>query len=117
MEKVRVLLIDDDEDDFVMFRDLLEQVPHQKFHIDWSPSYAKGKTALIRGEHDVCFVDYRLGASTGLDLLRSAPPGGWSVPLILLTGYGEQEVDLEAMRLGAADYLVKDPFWSEKLKS
>lgn len=105
---VRVLVVDDDEDDFVMFRDHLSQLQTQRFTVEWAPSYDEGKARIASGEHDVCFLDYRLGIRTGLDLLREAAENGWATPLILLTGYGEQEVDMEAMRLGAADYLVKD---------
>lgn len=105
---VRVLLVDDDEDDFVMFRDHLAQVRDQKYKVDWASSYEAGQDLLAKGEHDVCFLDYRLGIRTGLDLLREAKESAWTTPMILLTGYGEQEVDREAMSLGAADYLVKD---------
>ncbi|MDR3608582.1 MAG: ATP-binding protein [Oligoflexia bacterium] len=106
--RVRILLIDDDEDDCIMLRDLLTAVDGQKFAVEWASSYEAGKKALLSREHDVCFLDYRLGAKTGLDLLKEAIADGVKTPMILLTGYGEHEVDLEAMRVGAADYLVKD---------
>lgn len=105
---IRVLLVDDDVDDRVMFCDLLAQVNGKNFKIEWAPSYERGKAALAAGNSDVCFVDYRLGPQTGLDLLQSAIADGCSIPIILLTGYGEHEVDLKAMESGAADYLVKD---------
>ncbi len=105
---VRVLLVDDDPDDHLMFRDLLSEIRGQTFKIEWAPSYQAGVEALDRREHDVCFLDYRLGGHTGVDLLSEATKNGIKTPMILLTGYGEQEVDLEAMRLGAADYFVKD---------
>lgn len=105
---IKVLLVDDDEDDFVNFRDLLSQVTSQKFKIEWAPSFEEGRKALAKGDAEVCFLDYRLGGQTGLDFLREAISSGCKIPMILLTGYGEQEVDLKAMKLGAADYLVKD---------
>lgn len=104
----RILLIDDDEDDHLMFRDLLSQVRGKHFKVEWASSYDAGKAALAQGGFDVCFMDFRLGGRTGLDLLRESIAEGCKVPIILLTGYGEQEVDMEAMKLGAADYLVKD---------
>ncbi len=105
---IRALLVDDDEDDFVMFRDHLAQVEGQKYEVTWASSFEAGREAIAKGEHDVGFLDYRLGIKTGIDLLREAKERKWAMPLILLTGYGEQEVDMEAMSLGAADYLVKD---------
>jgi PAS domain S-box-containing protein len=52
-------------------------------------------------------VDYRLGAKTGIDLLKDAMAMGCDEPIILLTGKGNYEVDNEAMKIGAVDYLVK----------
>ncbi len=105
---IHLLLVDDDEDDHLMFRDLLSQIRDQKFKVSWAPSYEEGRAVLAQQEFDVCFMDFRLGVRTGLDLLREVVAEGCKVPIILLTGYGEQEVDLQAMQSGAADYLVKD---------
>src|SRR5437660_3190035 len=62
---------------------------------------------MERNHHVVYLVDYRLGGRNGLDLLREARERGCRGPIILLTGQGEREVDLEAMKAGAADYLIK----------
>lgn len=105
---IQVLLIDDDQDDFLILKDLLGEVQGQKFTVEWASSYDAGKLAIRKKAHEVCFLDYRLGAQTGLDLLKELEPEDCRMPIILLTGYGEHEVDLEAMRIGAADYLVKD---------
>src|SRR5690606_16021945 len=51
--------------------------------------------------------DYRLGAQNGLDLIREASDREVTTPMILLTGQGDLQVDLQAMAMGAADYLVK----------
>jgi signal transduction histidine kinase len=108
MAETRILLIDDDEDDQFMFKDLLSQIAGQTFDITSALSYDAGLAALRTQSHDICFLDYRLGVRTGLELLKAAMAEGCRVPIVLLTGYGEHEVDLEAMRVGAADYLVKD---------
>jgi PAS domain S-box-containing protein len=70
-------------------------------------NFSTGLDAMIRNQHEVCLVDYRLGAQNGIELLRVAQERGCKSPIILLTGQGEHEVDLEAMKAGAADYLVK----------
>lgn len=105
---LKVLLIDDDEEDFLMLRDHLSQSKLHKFDVQWASSYDDGLAALTKSQHDVCFLDYRLGAKSGLELLKQAITEGAKVPMILLTGYGEQHVDLEAMKIGAADYLIKE---------
>lgn len=107
-DTTHVLVIDDDEEDFLVLRDLLNEIPNKKFQIEWAPTYEEGKASLALGGHDICFLDYRLGPQTGLDLLKEAAARGYKMPVILLTGYGEHHVDLEAMKVGAADYLVKD---------
>jgi two-component system, cell cycle sensor histidine kinase and response regulator CckA len=104
---IRVLLIEDDEDDFVLTRDLLGEIPTARFELEWVGRYEQGLDAMRANRHDVYLVDYRLGERTGLDLLREARAGGCDAPVILLTGQHEIEIDLAAMRAGAADYLVK----------
>ena len=103
---IRVLLVDDDEDDFVLTRDLLAEAEGGAFCLDWEHSYAGALEAIARGEHDVYLLDYRLGGRNGLELLRETI-GRCGAPMILLTGQSDREVDAEAMRAGAADYLVK----------
>ena len=104
---IRVLLVDDDQDDFFLTRELLEEIPGGRFQLDWVSTYEAGLEAICRGEHDVYLIDYRLGAKTGLDLLREAQEKNCFGPMILLTGQGELEVDQAAMRARAADYLEK----------
>lgn len=110
---IRVLLIDDDEDEFHLTRQLLDEVEGQRFCLDWVSRYEEGLEAIGRNAHDVYLLDYRLGARTGLELLREAIARGAQAPFILLTGKGDRDVDLEAMKAGAADYVVKG--WNSAL--
>jgi len=104
-----ILLIEDDEDDYVITRALLDKAQTLDCTLDWASSYEDGRDAIFSGAHDVCLVDYRLGAQSGLDLLEEInAQGGVQAPIILLTGQGDLEVDLHAMEAGAADYLSKD---------
>src|SRR4028119_454838 len=102
---LKVLLVEDDEDDYVIIRDLLSEM--EKFELNWVTDYDHALEMIERKEHDVCLLDYRLGERSGLELLREALERGCQGPIILLTGQGDREVDLEAMQAGAADYLVK----------
>jgi signal transduction histidine kinase len=104
---VRVLLIDDDDDDFVLTKELIADIPGGRFTLDWASTSEAGLKALCGGTHDVYLLDYRLGAKTGIDLLREAHGHGCSGPVILLTGQGELRTDLEALDAGADDYLEK----------
>ena len=104
---MNVLLVDDDEDDFVITRDLLSEIPARAFDLRWAASVEAGLAAMAGNRPDVCIVDYRMGKHSGLDFLRRAIEAGFDVPMVMMTGHGDHEVDLEAMRLGAAAYLVK----------
>lgn len=104
---VRVLLIDDDKDDFFLTREWLSDVPHGRFTLDWVSTYEEGLEAICAGTHDIYLLDYRLGAKSGIELLREAHERGCSRPIILLTGRGQSKTDLEALDAGADDYLEK----------
>jgi two-component system cell cycle sensor histidine kinase/response regulator CckA len=109
MEKnrLRVLLVDDDEDDYIITRDLMSEIDEMSFDLEWVATYNAAVEAIGRGVHDVYLVDYGLGGRNGLDLLREVLHKGCRAPIILLTGQGDHEIDMEAMKAGAADYLVK----------
>lgn len=113
---VRILIIDDDQDDFLIISDYLRSIDPHRFEINWCYQYQEAVQEIARQAHNVYFVDYRLGAKTGLDLLRDAEALKCEEPIILLTGYGNPQVDKEAMRIGATDYLVKSELTSEKLE-
>jgi light-regulated signal transduction histidine kinase (bacteriophytochrome) len=105
---LRILLIDDDEDSLVITRELLSQIAHGSHTIEWVDTYEAGLDRLLQAQHDVYLLDYRLGARNGMELLREALDAGCRAPIIMLTGQGDHEIDLEAMQAGAMDYLVKD---------
>ncbi len=106
-ETIRALLVDDDQGDFAVTRAMMQQIPRPKIELDWVATFEEGRDALALDEYDVYIVDYFLEDRTGLDLLREAGRRQLQAPVIMLTGRGSHEVDLEAMQAGAADYLVK----------
>src|SRR5512147_2676507 len=115
MEKrVRVLLVDDDEDEFILTQELLSdrsylagQVERVGFVLDWVATFDEALAEIDKGEHDVYLVDYHLGMRDGLELVQIAISKGCRAPIILMTGQGSYEVDVEAMKAGATDYLNK----------
>lgn len=107
-DKLRVLLIEDDPDDYILTRDLLLDIPGNKLDLEWVRDFDAGLDAFARCEHDVCLLDYRLGKGDGLKLLREGLRQGCRAPVILLTGLGDRDLALQALEAGAADYLVKD---------
>lgn len=109
-ETLRLLLIEDDEDDYLILRELLADVTDQHFRLDWVSTYDAGRERALLREHDVLLVDYRLSADSGLSLISDLKVQGIQVPMILLTGLADSELDARAIELGASDYLVKGEF-------
>jgi two-component system cell cycle sensor histidine kinase/response regulator CckA len=108
IETIKVLLIEDDEEDYILTRKLLSEVKVGEYALDWASSYEEGLKTIKRREHDVCLVDYRLGDRSGVQFIREVWAARLTTPMILLTGQGNHDVDVEAMKAGATDYLVKD---------
>jgi diguanylate cyclase (GGDEF)-like protein/PAS domain S-box-containing protein len=106
-ESLRILLVEDDEDDFVLTRSMLQVQGAMAVHLEWEQAYDPALRAIRESRHDVYLVDYRLGERTGLDLVRDAWAHDPSAPVIVLTGQEDYEVDLQATELGVTDYLVK----------
>jgi diguanylate cyclase (GGDEF)-like protein/PAS domain S-box-containing protein len=107
-EPIKILIVDDDPDDFLITSDLLTEVKEVRYTIEWASAFEQALELLGKKEYDVYLFDYRLGARTGLDLLREAVSRGCRAPIILLTGQGDYEIDLEAIKYGASDYLIKN---------
>ena len=107
---LRLLLIADDEEDFLAIRDLLARAEHLDYVLDWANGFARGRHAIDNSDHDLYLIDNHLGADSGLELLRHAQARGLQRPLILLTDQEDRELDARALDLGAADYLVKGQF-------
>ncbi|MDB5193535.1 MAG: sensor hybrid histidine kinase [Segetibacter sp.] len=112
----KILIVDDDEDDFFITSDYIKSIPAKNFVVDWSYNYNDAMQRLVSNNYDIYFVDYRLGIKTGMDLLTDAISEGCEAPIILLTGKGTQEIDVKAMESGAYDYLIKSELNTEKLE-
>lgn len=104
---IKVLLVDDDEDDYILIRDWLSEFQLGECELEWIDNYLIAKDVIACKRHDIYLLDYRLGAENGLKLLRFSIECGCSSPIILLTGRGDRDIDIEAMKAGAADYLEK----------
>lgn len=102
-----IILIEDDEEDYILTRETLSDVNRIHCRLDWKSTYEEGLQALKKKNYDVILLDYELGAYSGLDLMREAAALGIKTPIILLTGRGSYAIDIEAMKSGATDYLAK----------
>lgn len=108
MIETRVLLVDDDQDDYLLTGDLLREIQGGSYYrLDWVDDYEAGLKMLESNDHEICLLDYRLGTKSGIDFLHEAVLRGCTVPIILLTGQGTGALEADALAAGATDYLVK----------
>jgi PAS domain S-box-containing protein len=107
IKPIKVLLIDDDEDDYFYTKDLLNDLGPDRYQLSWMHDFEQSVEALGANAFDVYLVDYRLGSKTGIDFLQQARILNSGACIIMLTGQGSERIDLDAMKLGAADYLTK----------
>ena len=113
---VRVLLIEDGEDDYLLTKELFEEFPRGAYYLDRVATYESAVQTFRECHHDLYLIDYRLGKKNGLELIAEAQKAGCHSPIIVLTGQREREVDLQAMQAGAVDYLVKDQLAADMLE-
>lgn len=115
-QPIRVLLVEDDEDDFVLARGIFGEIGSAAYTLEWARSCEQAMERIVAREHDVYLIDYHLGARTGIDLLRDAQMISIKAPIIILTGQGEADIDTAAMRAGAADFLIKGEITARALE-
>ncbi|MGA7937417.1 MAG: PAS domain-containing protein, partial [Kovacikia sp.] len=104
---VRVLLVEADEEDYFVTRDLLSQIKRVRLDLERVATYEAALEVIPSHQHDVYLVNYRLGQSEQLKVLQAAILKDSRSPIILLTDNINAEVERVAMQPGVADYLVK----------
>lgn len=104
----KILLVDDDEDDYILVHDWLETAKGRDFQMEWADNYEASLEVLGQKDFDAILIDYDLGGFNGLELTNEIVRRGFNGPTIILTGHGGYEVDLGAMKAGATEYLSKN---------
>ncbi len=105
---MRVLVVEDDEDDFFLTSDVLRSIERVSFETTWRQTFSEAFSTIGAEPFDVALIDYRIGSKTGIDFVRAVQAAEIDVPMILLTGLRDEEIDLAASEAGASDYLNKD---------
>ncbi len=101
---IRVLLIEDEETDYLLTRRMLSSVESQSFDLEWANSWQAGIDAIRRCGHDICLLDFRIGGGDGLELLKESRDIGCKRSRDPSYGIGDYRLDIEAMELGASDF-------------
>lgn len=112
----KILVVDDSQASYNLICDFLAVIHDHQVESVWASTYDEGIEHIRQQVFDVCLIDYELDKNTGLDFIRQVVSDECQTPLILLTGYGSRQIDLEAMRAGAVDYLDKTQLRPEMLE-
>ena len=104
-QPTRVLYMEDDRGLARLFQRRLERAGYA---VDLAPDGEQGLEMYASGTYDVVAVDQVMPRLTGLDVIRALAAQGPLPPLVMVTGTGSERIAVEAMKLGANDYIVKD---------
>jgi two-component system nitrogen regulation response regulator GlnG len=109
----KLLLIDDEADMLYSFRRIFAPT---ELELITASSGEEGLRLIPQVHPDLVLMDVRLGGLSGLETLRRIRAADARLPVILMTAYGTTQTAIEAMKLGAFDYLLK-PFEVPRLKA
>jgi two-component system, cell cycle sensor histidine kinase and response regulator CckA len=116
-DPIHILIVDDAPEHAEMVKQFIHMSgPWSDATIDTSSTYDGALKKLRTAVYDVAFFDYYLDRGDGLSLLREMRALGLDTPIVILTGRGAEEVAVEVMKAGAADYLNKSNLSVEALE-
>ena len=104
---MRVLLIEDNEDDAILIQEMLAEKKDLGIELEWVDRLSSGLTELVSGKIDLVLLDLSLPDSHGLETFETVQSCAQDVPIVVLTGLDDQAMANQAVRRGAQDYLVK----------
>jgi DNA-binding NtrC family response regulator len=104
MSSMHVLVLDDE----LALREILGSIVAKAgYSVDLAATVKEAAAKLARGDVDVALCDIKLPDGNGIELVREAVATGIDTAFIMVTAYGSMETAVEALRAGAADYMVK----------
>ncbi len=102
-----VLIIEDDEDDYIIMSHYLSRITTVEYVVNWCNDFDDALQEILKDEHDIYLIDHFLGKGEGVEIIQQVREYNVMKPLILLTGAGNINVDEKAMEMGASDFIVK----------
>lgn len=103
MEAIKILLIEDDTVDQLAFKRYV-QSERLEYSVDIVKSVGEARKSLSSSPYDIVITDYNLGDGTAIDICVAAN----EVPVVIITGAGNEETAVKALKAGAHDYIIKD---------
>ena len=113
-DPIRILYVDDSPLDRQLVRDALEK-EHGGFQVSEAASRADFEVALVKDDFDLVLSDFNILGFEGLQVLDAVHTKDTRIPVVIVTGTGSEEIAVEAMKRGAADYIIKTPKHIQRL--
>ncbi len=104
----RILLIEDDPGDIELIEKMLRDSDPSSFQLEKTRNLKAGLARLLECDIDVVLLDLGLPDSTGLATVAKVCTPFPEIPVVVLTGHGDESSGLQALQSGAQDYLLKD---------
>ena len=111
MEKNKALVIDDEQ---IILDSVNKILKDENYEVDVSLSGREGLDQAVQKEYDIVLTDIRMPDIGGMRVLRDVKRSKPSLPVVIITGYASVKSAVQAMKLGAADYIEK-PFTPDQL--
>jgi|2_EtaG_2_1085320.scaffolds.fasta_scaffold00972_5 DNA-binding response OmpR family regulator len=112
---INILMIDDNRYDFELIEEYLSEA-EDDIIITHASTYDKGMAQISNKKFDLYLLDYKLNMDDGLLFLKELREKKNTIPVIMLSGWGNKDTDIMAMKLGADDYLDKETITPELLE-
>jgi two-component system, cell cycle sensor histidine kinase and response regulator CckA len=106
-KKYHILLVDDSPDQAELIRDYLGL--EGNYGVEWANDVPSLWSLIDSKKFDIILLDYRLPGTTGLDVLKTIYSRGYQIPVVMVTGQGDERIATQALQNGASDYIVKNP--------
>ncbi|MGB3610356.1 MAG: EAL domain-containing protein [Cellvibrio sp.] len=115
-KKIKILFVDREHGEYLLIADILSQVRHVEYQLTWCNQLESALPKILSQDYDVVLLDYYWGDNSARDLLNAARVQACQTPIVVMTDEMETEVDREAIRAGASDYLIKGQIDCELLE-
>lgn len=106
-KKIKILFIDREQGEYLLIAEVLSHIRNVEYELMWCDQLDVALNKILSQEFDVALLDYYWGDASARDLLNAARVQACQTPIVVMTDEMETEVDREAIRAGAADYLIK----------
>jgi signal transduction histidine kinase len=113
---INMLIVDDSQEDLYVIGRYIENIPDVAIHCSKASSWVQAKELLSNLEFDIILLDYNLGEITALEIIENIRMEKKSIPVIVMTGQGNERIAAKIIKAGADDYMIKGDMNSEVLR-